>query len=171
MLSLVPMAGLDVGKHFIDLMFHPAAQPLRCDNAPAGRDGVIAALRRRGVLRVALEAFGPYAQPLVMALVAAGFAVALVDPRRVRAFRTAEGAIAKTDRLDAALIAMEKTRLAQALDPLVTDSHRTVIRTLEAACAEVEAALDRRSRPTRSLTASAPSSPRSRGSASASPPC
>ncbi|KAB7782067.1 Mobile element protein [Methylorubrum populi] len=105
MLSLVPMTDLDVGKHFIDLGYHPAAQPLRCDNAPAGLAGVIAALRRRGVLRVALEAIGPCAQPLVMALVAAGFAVALVDPRRVRAFRTAEGAIAKTDRLDAALIA------------------------------------------------------------------
>lgn len=76
-----------------------------------------------------------------------------------------------TGRQLTALIAMEKTRLAQALDPLVAGSHRTVIRTLKAACAEVEAALDRRSLPTRSLTASAPSSPRSPGSASASPPC
>ena len=171
MLSLVPVAGIDVGKHFLDLGFHPAAKPLRCDNTPAGIERLIAALRPRGVLRVALEAIGPYAHPVT---------VALVDPRRVRAFRTAEGQIAKTDRLDAALIArfaqrmpehlhpapaldqvrlkalstrrrqiteliaMEKTRLAQALDPLVADSHRTVIKTLEGACAAIEAELDQR---------------------------
>ncbi len=39
---------------------------------------------------------------------------------------------------------MEKTRLAQALDPRITDSHRVVIQTLERACAEVEAELGRR---------------------------
>jgi transposase len=180
MLSLVPVAGIDVGKHFLDLGFHPAAKPLRCANTPDGIARLIDALRQRGVPRVALEAIGPYAHPVTTALVEAGFAVALVDPRRVRAFRTAEGQIAKTDRLDAALIArfaqrmpehlhpapepdqvrlkalstrrrqlteliaMEKTRLKQALDPLVADSHRAVIETLEGACAAIEAELDQR---------------------------
>ncbi|MCJ2032616.1 IS110 family transposase [Methylobacterium sp. J-068] len=180
MLSLVPVAGIDVGKHVLDLGFHPAARPLRCANTPAGIERLIDALRQRGVLRVALEAIGPYAHPVTTALAGAGFAVALVDPRRVRAFRTAEGQIAKTDRLDAALIArfarrmpehlhpapepdqvrlkalstrrrqlteliaMEKTRLKQALDPLVADSHRAVIETLEGACAAIEAELDQR---------------------------
>ncbi|MCJ2043322.1 IS110 family transposase, partial [Methylobacterium sp. J-078] len=36
MLSLVPVAGIDVGKHVLDLGFHPAAKPLRCDNTPTG---------------------------------------------------------------------------------------------------------------------------------------
>lgn len=180
MLSPVPVAGIDAGKFFLDLGFQPAAKGLRCANDPAGIQSVIDALRRRGVVRVALEAIGPYAQPLVTALAAAGFSVALVDPRRIKAFRTAEGLIAKTDRLDAgliarfaarmsehlrpapepeqialkalstrrrqlsALIAMEKTRLKQALDPLVADSHRVVIATLEAACAAVETALEQR---------------------------
>lgn len=180
MLSPVPVAGIDAGKHFLDLGFHPAAKPLRCPNDPAGIQSLIDALRQRGVLRVALEAIGPYAQPLVTALVAAGFPVALVDPRRIKAFRTAEGLIAKTDRLDAALIArfahrmsehlrpapeadqialkalstrrrqlteliaIEKTRLKQALEPLVIDSHRVVIKALEVACAEVETTLERR---------------------------
>ncbi len=180
MLSPVPVAGIDAGKFFLDLGFQPAARGLRCENSAAGIESVIDALRQRGVVRVALEAIGPYAQPLVTALVAAGFSVALIDPRRIKAFRTAEGLIAKTDRLDAGLIArfaarmsehlrpapepeqialkalstrrrqlteliaMEKTRLKQALDPLVADSHRAVIATLEAACAEVETALERR---------------------------
>ncbi|ACA16960.1 transposase IS116/IS110/IS902 family protein [Methylobacterium sp. 4-46] len=180
MLSPGLVAGIDAGKHFLDLGFHPAGKPMRCDNNPAGIKRLIAALRQRGVIRVALEAIGPYAQPLVHALVAAGFTVALIDPRRVKAFRTAEGLIAKTDRLDAALIArfahrmseslrpvptadqvtlkalstrrrqlteliaMEKTRLAQALDPMIVDSHRAVLEALTRTCAEVEAELDRR---------------------------
>ena len=115
---------------------------------------------------------------MTAALVAKGFEVGLADPRQVRAFRTAEGRIAKTDRLDAGLIArfartmpdrlrpapepeaialkalstrrrqlteliaMEKTRLAQAFDAEIAASHRTVIAALEAACAEVERRLE-----------------------------
>ncbi len=63
MLSSVPTAGIDVGKDFLDLGFHPAAKPLRCDNTPAGIRDLIAAVTSRGVQRVALEAIGPYAYP------------------------------------------------------------------------------------------------------------
>ena len=156
----------------------PPPEPLRVRNDPAGIAALIEALRRRGAARVALEAIGPYAWPLTAALVADGFEVGLADPRQVRAFRTAEGRIAKTDRLDAGLIArfartmpeppspragarsdcaqgafhppapaheliaMEKTRLAQAFDAEIAASHRTVIAALEAACAEVERRLE-----------------------------
>jgi transposase len=178
MLALSPVAGVDVGKSFLDLGFQPAARTCRVANDPAGIAELIAALRRRGVARVALEAIGPYAWPVTAALVAAGFDVGLADPRQVRAFRAAEGRIAKTDRLDAGLIArfarlmperlrpapapqalalkalstrrrqlvelvaMEKTRLAQAFDPGIAEGHRTVIAALEAACRQVEARLD-----------------------------
>ena len=180
MLAPSPVAGIDVGKSFLDLGFDPPAKPLRFRNDASGIAALIAALRRRGAVRVALEAIGPYAQALTDALVAAGFEVGLADPRQVRAFRTAEGLIAKTDRLDAPLIArfarrmpehlrpapdpgqvalkalstrrrqltkliaMEKTRLAQAVDSDIAASHRAVIAALEAACAEVERELDRR---------------------------
>jgi transposase len=178
MLAPTPVAGIDVGKSFLDLGFEPAAKPLRVRNDPAGIAALIEALRRRGATRIALEAIGPYAWPLTAALVAAGFEVGLADPCQVRAFRTAEGRIAKTDRLDAGLIArfartmpdrlrpapepeaialkalstrrrqlteliaMEKTRLAQAFDAEIAASCRTVIAALEAACAEVERRLE-----------------------------
>ena len=178
MLAPNPVAGVDVGKSFLDLGFDPTAKALRVGNDARGIAALIAALRRRGASRVALEAIGPYAWPLTAALVAAGFEVGLADPRQVRAFRTAEGHIAKTDRLDAGLIArfartmperlrpapppdqialkalstrrrqlteliaMEKTRLAQAFDAEIAASHRTVIAALEAACAEVERRLE-----------------------------
>ena len=178
MLAPNPVAGVDVGKSFLDLDFAPAAKALRVSNDAPGIAALIEAMRRRGASRVALEAIGPYAWPLTAALVAKGFEVGLADPRQVRAFRTAEGRIAKTDRLDAGLIArfartmperlrpapapeaialkalstrrrqltelvaMEKTRLAQAFDAEIAASHRAVIATLEAACAEVERRLE-----------------------------
>ena len=178
MLAPAPIAGIDVGKSFLDLGFEPAARPLRVSNDAAGIATLIEALRRRGACRVAIEAIGPYAWPLTAALVAEGFEVGIADPRQVRAFRTAEGRIAKTDRLDAGLIArfartmpnrlrpahtpealalkalstrrrqlteliaMEKTRLAQAFGAEIVASHRAVIAALEAACAEVERRLE-----------------------------
>lgn len=178
MLAPNSVAGVDVGKSFLDLGFEPAARALRVKNDPAGIAALVEALRRRGASRVALEAIGPYAWPLTARLVAEGFDVGLADPRQVRAFRTAEGRIAKTDRLDAGLIArfartmpdrlrpapepeamalkalstrrrqlteliaMEKTRLGQALDEGLAASHRSVIAVLEAACAEVEHRLE-----------------------------
>jgi transposase len=180
MLTPAPVAGIDVGKTFLDLGFDPAAKPLRFRNDGPGIAALIATLRRRGVLRVALEAIGPYAHAVTGALVAAGFEVGLADPRQVRAFRAAEGLIAKTDRLDAGLIArfarrmperlrpapepaqvalkalstrrrqlteliaMEKTRLAQAVDADIAASHRAVIAALAAACADIERELERR---------------------------
>jgi len=137
-------------------------------------------LAKAGVTRVLIEAIGPYAQRLVQTLALAGFQVGIVNPRRIKAFRDAEGRRAKTDRLDAELIArfalvmsedirplpsseqlalkalslrrrqltemiaMEKTRLKQAVEPLLLDSHRTTIDALTAECRRVEAELAQR---------------------------
>ena len=72
MLAPTPIAGIDVGKTFLDLGFDPAARPLRFRNDAPGIAALIEALRRRGAARVALEAIGPYAHALTGALVAAG---------------------------------------------------------------------------------------------------
>ena len=71
MLAPTPVAGIDVGKSFLDLGFEPAAKPLRVRDDPAGIAALIEALRRRGATRITLEAIGPYAWPLTAALVAA----------------------------------------------------------------------------------------------------
>ena len=88
MLAPNPVAGVDVGKSFLDLGFEPAGRALRVRNDPAGIAALVEALRRRGATRVALEAIGPYAWPLTARLAAEGFDVGLADPRQVRAFRT-----------------------------------------------------------------------------------
>lgn len=98
-------AGVDVGRDWLDVALAPSGRGFRAPNAPAGLKVVTARLRRAGVARVVLESIGTYGTPLVRALARAGFQVGVVDPRRVKALRTAEGRRAKTDRLDAALIA------------------------------------------------------------------
>lgn len=105
MTSLVCAAGIDVGRDHLDFAVAPSGAVRRVRNEGRGIAALIAQLRRDAVVRVVLEAIGPYAARLVRALAEAGFEVGVVDPRRIRAFRTAEGRRAKTDRLDAQLIA------------------------------------------------------------------
>jgi transposase len=63
MLAPIPIAGIDVGKTFLDLGFDPAAGPLRFRNDAAGVAALIEALRRRNAARVALEAIVPSILP------------------------------------------------------------------------------------------------------------
>jgi len=179
-MTVAVAAGIDAGKSYLDIGIEPARRHFRVMNAPAGIEDAVSRLQQAGVDRVVLEAIGPFAQPAVRRLVAAGFQVALINPRRIKAFREAEGKRAKTDRLDARLIArfairmsdalrplpsesqqelkalatrrrqlvemiaMEKTRLKQTVDPWLCESHRTAIATLSAERSRIEANLDAR---------------------------
>ena len=78
---------------------------------------------------MALEAIGGYARKLVAALIEAGVTIFLVDPRRIKAFRDAEGLRAKTDRLDASLIARFAHAMADELRPLA-DTEQAVLKAL-----------------------------------------
>lgn len=174
------VAGIDAGQRFLDLGLAPSGQTFRYRNAADDIPRLVERLRSAGVARVVLEAIGSYAQPLVGALVEAGLAVGIVNPRRIKAFRDAEGRRAKTDRLDAGLIArfglvmadavrpvpdadsqalralsvrrrqltemiaVEKTRLKQAIEPLVADSHKAAIEALRQQCGAIEAVIAER---------------------------
>jgi len=98
-------AGVDVGRDWLDVAIAPDGRGFRVANAPSGVTAMIVRLKRAGVVRVVLESIGGYGMTLVRGLAQAGFEVGVVDPRRIKALRTAEGRRAKTDRLDAALIA------------------------------------------------------------------
>lgn len=98
-------AGVDVGRDFFDVGLAPSGRVFRTPNGAKGVEAVVTRLRREGVGRVVLESIGGYAARLVRALADAGFEVGVIDPKRIRALRIAEGKKAKTDRLDAALIA------------------------------------------------------------------
>jgi transposase len=96
---------VDVGRDFFDVGLAPSGRVFRTPNGAKGVEAVVTRLRREGVGRVVLESIGGYGARLVRSLAEAGFEVGVIDPKRIQALRIAEGKRAKTDRLDAALIA------------------------------------------------------------------
>ncbi len=111
-------AGVDVGRDWLDVGLAPSGKVFRAPNGPAGIAAVLARLEREGVVRVVLESIGSYGARLVRSLAKAGFEVGVVDPKRIRALRTAEGRRAKTDKLDAGLIARFALLMQDAARPV-----------------------------------------------------
>lgn len=114
----VSAAGVDVGRDFFDVGLEPSGQVFRTANGPSGIVTLVARLQRAGVVRVVLESIGGYAGRLVRALAEAGFEVGVIDPKRIRALRIAEGKRAKTDKLDAKLIARFALLMQDAARPV-----------------------------------------------------
>ena len=98
--------GIDVAKAYLDVCVLPEGESWRAANDEAG----IAALTERLVAlapqSVLLEATGGLQQDVVAALVDAGLAVQVLNPRQVRDFARATGRLAKTDKIDAAVLAL-----------------------------------------------------------------
>ncbi len=98
-------AGLDVGKIGLDLALHERPERWHLQNTAEGHAELVALLIRLGVTRIGLEASGGYERGVVEALRRAGIAVVLFQPRQVRAYATFRLRRAKTDAIDAGLIA------------------------------------------------------------------
>jgi transposase len=99
------IAGVDVGKSKLDGAVHGLEDTTQVDNALAGHSELIAWLKAREVGRVGLEATGGYERGVRQALEAEGFEVVVHQPIEVRRFAQLKRRRAKTDRLDAQLIA------------------------------------------------------------------
>jgi transposase len=97
--------GIDVSKDRLDVHVRPLGIGFSVSNEAAGYGALIGRLRPLRVKRIVLEATGGYERALWLALSAAGLVAAVVNPRQVREFARAGGRLAKTDRLDAAVIA------------------------------------------------------------------
>lgn len=112
--SPVRHVGIDVSKERLDVCSLPDGGTFSVANDRAGIDELIARLLE-GVRPelVVLEATGKYERPAAVAVAAAGIAVAVVNPRQARDFAKAAGRLAKTDRIDAQVLA----RFAGAVGP------------------------------------------------------
>ena len=97
--------GIDVSKHWLDVGIRPAGQAERLANDEAGIEVCVARLGAVAPERIVLEASGGLELPLVAALAAAALPVVVVNPRQVRDFARATGRLAKTDALDAQVLA------------------------------------------------------------------
>jgi transposase len=98
-------AGIDTGKHKLDVVIDGSVERLQVDNGPQGHQSLSAWLHQRTVERIGIEASGGYEQVVVSSLRADGFVVIIFQPVQVRAYAKFVLQHAKNDNIDAALIA------------------------------------------------------------------
>lgn len=107
--------GIDVAKATVEVAISGRQKTLALSNDEAGYAALLAELSSLNVGLVLLEATGGFELACATALQLAGLAVAVVNPRQARDFARAMGYLAKTDRIDAAVLAdMARTLLARA---------------------------------------------------------
>lgn len=99
------IVGIDVSKARLDAYVHPTAELVAMDNRPEGHQELLGRLRELKPSLIVLEATGGYEAPITAVLASAGLPVVVVNPRQVRDFAKATGKLAKTDAIDAAIIA------------------------------------------------------------------
>lgn len=105
--------GIDVAKRNFDICVRPSDEVWRETNDEAGIERTAARLQSMEVSLIVMEATGGLEIPLVEALAAAGLPVVVANPRQVRDFARGLGHLAKTDCLDARVLA----RFAQLVQP------------------------------------------------------
>lgn len=120
--------GIDVSKHSLEWAAGPEGAIHHLRNEPRPIAGLVHHLRSLAPERILVESTGGYERRLVAKLAEAGLPVVVVNPRRVRSFGEGMGMLAKTDRIDARLLALfgEKVRppirpISQGRDRLLAD--------------------------------------------------
>jgi transposase len=107
--------GIDVSKTVLDVALHPTGESRQVANDEAGIASLVEELVKLRPALIVLEATGGQQRSVVGAIGAAGLPVAVLNPRQVRDFARAIGKLAKTDRIDARVLA----QMAQAVRPPV----------------------------------------------------
>ena len=97
--------GIDVSKAQVDVAVRPTGQRWVVSYDDSGVEELVSQMANLGPVMVLLEATGGLELPLVAALAAAALPVVVVNPRQTRQFSRATGTLAKTDSLDAAVLA------------------------------------------------------------------
>lgn len=97
--------GIDVSKAVLDVAVHEESKSRQYPNTPAGIRRLLAWLSGGGEHRIVVEATGGYEQMVVEACAKAGLWISRINPRQARDFAKAMGYLAKTDRLDAQVLA------------------------------------------------------------------
>jgi transposase len=99
------VVGIDVSKDRLDVHVRPSGEIVTVERTAAGLDALCPRLQQIAPRLVALEATGGFETIATAALAAAGLPVVVVNPAQVRSFARALGRRAKTDPIDAAVIA------------------------------------------------------------------
>ncbi len=105
MMTFESVIGIDVSKNKLDVADWPESFTSQATNDKTGHQQLIKKLPQPKSCLVVIEATGRYEKAVALALVDAGYLVSVVNPRQVRDFAKALGILAKTDRIDARVIA------------------------------------------------------------------
>jgi transposase len=109
----ISVAGVDVSKAMLDVCLLPSGEKRALPNDPSGLAVLVKLFKQQGVELVVLEATGGYEIPPAAEFAGAGLEVAVVNPKQVRDFAKGLGVLAKTDAIDAAVLA----RFGQVVKP------------------------------------------------------
>jgi transposase len=112
------VVGIDVSKTRLEVACSDRAEAWSEENTAAGVGALVPRLQALRPALVVLEATGGYERAAVASLAAAGLPVVVANPRQIRAFARAVGQLAKTDRLDAAMLARFGAQVRPAPRPL-----------------------------------------------------
>jgi transposase len=124
--------GVDVSKQRLDVAWlEPGPVVRQYGNDAAGIAALVQELRGCAVHTVVLEATGGYETAAANALAAAGLPVAVVNPKQVRDYAKATGQLAKTDRLDALVLAGFGRDLSPPIRPLPAEDQRELAELLD----------------------------------------
>jgi transposase len=120
--------GIDVSKANLDVACLPGHQAFRVPNTPAGHRQLIDTLLPLAVqpadIRVVLESTGGIELPVALALEEAGIPLAIIKPERARYFAMAHGQLAKTDAIDAGVLAQFAQDVKLTIVPLPSEDLR-----------------------------------------------
>jgi transposase len=97
--------GIDVCKAHLDVAIRPTGQTLSVTNDKAGIKILVKHLEKLQPTLVVLESTGGVERQVILALIGADISVVMANPRQIRDFAKSTGQLAKTDRIDAAVLA------------------------------------------------------------------
>jgi len=123
--------GIDVSKARLDVDCLPVSTARQFSNDAGGIAALVQWLLGSGVERIVVEATGGYEIAVASALAAAGLPVVVVNPKRVRDFAKAQGVLAKSDRLDARVLALFGERIAPPVRALPQAAQRDLTELLD----------------------------------------
>jgi transposase len=114
--------GIDVAKATLEVAVRPSGERWTLANEALALPGLVARLEALEPTLIVLEATGGFEHPAVAALAAAGLSLVVATPRQVRDFARATGQLAKTDAIDAAILALFAERVRPEARPLPDDA-------------------------------------------------
>lgn len=114
--------GIDVAKATLEVASEPAGISGHWPNTPTGIEALVSVCRTVRCARLVVEATGGYEHPVLAALFAAGLPVVVVNARQVRDFAKAIGRLAKTDVIDAGVLARFAVQVQPPVRPLRDDA-------------------------------------------------